>query len=398
MITNEAVIVLENQCAMVKLCDSQYSDQFAKDGAKIGSVLNVRKPPRYIGRQGPALSVEDQTETQVPLVITTQFGVDVQFSSADLTLSLQDFSARVLKPQMAVIANRVDRDGMLQYQNVANLVGTPGTPPATLGSLLAVGQRLQEMAAPDDGQKFLILGPAANTSLVNGLSGLFNSQSKLSEQYGSGMLADVAGLKVFMDQNVVTQTVGPLGGAPLVNGANQGLTSGWAYSQNLVTDGWTAAAALRLNAGDVFTLQNVFSVNPQSRASTGVLQQFVVQQNVSSDAGGNATIPIVPAIISAGQFQNVTITPADNAPLTISGSAGVGYAQNLGFHKSAFTVAFVDMILPRGTDMAERRVWKNVSIRIIRAYDINNDRFPSRTDVLYGYKTIYPELGVRLTN
>jgi len=398
MITNKAVIILANICVMPKLVSSQYSDQFAKNGAKIGSVLNVRKPPRYIGRQGPGLGVEDHTETQVPLVLTTQFGVDVQFSSQELTLSLDDFSERVLKPQLEVVGNRIDRDGLLQYQNIPNMVGTPGVPPATLASVMAVRQRLLEMGAPDDNAISLVLGPDANTSLINGLSGLYNSQQQVAEQYKSGMMQPIAGLKVYLDQNVCVQQVGPLGGSPQVNGANQGLTSGWAYSMNLVTNGWTNAAGARLNPGDVFTINNVFSVNPQNRQSTGKLQQFTAQAAVSSDAGGNATIPIVPAIISAGQFQNVTVSPAANAAITVAGSAGIQYGQNLGFHKACMTVAFADLVLPRGVDMAERRVWENISVRIIRAYDINNDRFPSRTDVLYGYKVIYPELGVRLTN
>ena len=398
MITNKAVIVLENQCNAVKFMDSSYSDQFAKDGAKIGATLNVRKPARYIGRQGAALQVEDQTETQVPLVLTTQFGVDVQFTSQELTLSLDDFTARVLNPQMAVIRNRIDRDANLMATTIPNLVGTPGTPPATLAALLAVRQRLLEMGAPDDGQLYLLLNPAANTSLINGLGSLFNSQKLLTEQYESGTIDAGVGLKIAVDQNANTQVVGPLGGTPAVNGANQGLTSGWAYSMNLITNGWTAAAAARLNAGDRFTIANVFSVNPQSRASTGSLQQFVVQTNVSSDGSGNATIPIVPAIISAGQYQNVSISPAGGALLTISGTAAQSLPQNLGFHKSALTIAFADMVLPKGVDMAERKVYKSISLRIVRAFDINNDRFPSRTDVLYGLKALYPELGCVLTN
>jgi hypothetical protein len=398
MITNKAVIVLENQCNAVRFFDSSYSDQFAKDGAKIGATLNVRKPARYIGRQGATLQVEDQTETQVPLVLTTQFGVDVQFTSQELTLSLDDFTNRVLNPQMAVVRNRIDRDGNLMATTIPNLVGSPGTPPATLASALAVRQRLLEMGAPDDGQIYLLLNPAANTSLIGGLSQLFNAQPKIAEQYNSGMLADLGGLKVAVDQNANTQVVGALGGAPLVNGAGQGLTSGWAYSMNLLTSGWNAAAAPRLAVGDRFTIQNVFSVNPQSRASTGSLQQFVVQAAVSSDASGLATVPIVPAIISAGQFQNVTISPALNAPLTISGTAAQSLPQNLGFHKSAITIAFADLVLPRGVDMAERKVYKSISLRVVRAYDINNDRYPSRLDVLYGLKAIYPELGCILTN
>jgi len=398
MITNKAVIVLENQCNGVKFFDSSYSDQFAKDGARIGATLNVRKPARYVGRQGATLAVEDQTETQVPLVLTTQFGVDVQFTSQELTLSLDDFANRVLMPQMAVIRNRIDRDCNLMALATPNLVGTPGSPPSALSSLLAVRQRLLEMSAPDDGQIYMLLSPAANTSLINGLGGLFNSQKLLTEQYESGTIDAGVGIKIAIDQNVNTQTVGPLGGAPAINGAGQGLTSGWAYSMNLLTKSWTAAAAPRLNAGDRFTIAGVFSVNAQSRQSTGVLQQFVCQTNVSSDSSGNATIPIVPALISAGPYQNVTISPADATLLTVSGTAATAFVQNLGFHKSAYTIAFADLVLPKGVDMAERKVYKSISLRIVRAFDINNDRFPSRTDVLYGVKAIYPELGCILTN
>lgn len=398
MITNEAVIVLENQCNGVRFFSSSYSDQFAKDGAKIGAVLNVRKPARYKGRQGATLQVEDQTETLVPLVLTTQFGVDVQFTSQDLTLSLQDFSQRVLMPQMAVIRNRVDFDCCLQAQNVPNVVGIPGTPPATLNALLAVKQKLLEMGAPDDNQLYQLLGPAANTSLVGGLSTLFNSSKRLSEQYEDGVIADAGGLNIALDQNTMTQVVGPLGGSPVINGAGQGQATGWAYSQNLLVNGWTAAAAPRLNVGDVFTIVGVFAVNPQNRQSTGALQQFVVQANVSSDGTGASTIPIVPAIIFGGQFQNVTNSPVSGNAITVSGAANANLPQNLAFHKSAFTIAFADLILPKGVDMAERKVYKKISLRVIRAYDINNDRFPSRTDVLYGIKAVYPELGCRLTN
>jgi hypothetical protein len=398
MITNKAVIVLENQCNAVRFFDSSYSDQFAKDGAKIGATLNVRKPARYVGRQGATLAVEDQTETQVPLVLTTQFGVDVQFTSQELTLSLDDFTNRVLNPQMAVVRNRIDRDGNLMATTIPNLVGTPGSPPASLTSLLAVRQRLLEMGAPDDNQLYLLLNPAANTSLIAGLGTLFNSQKMLTEQYETGTIDAGVGLKIAIDQNSNTQVVGPLGGAPAVNGAGQGLTTGWAYSMNLLTKSWTAAAAPRLNVGDRFTIANVFSVNPQSRASTGSLQQFVVQAPVSSDGSGNATIPIVPAMITGGQFQNVTISPPDAALLTISGTAAQSLPQNLGFHKSAITIAFADLVIPRGVDMAERKVYKSISLRVVRAYDINNDRYPSRLDVLYGLKALYPELGCILTN
>jgi hypothetical protein len=398
MITNRAVIRLENLLNFGKFVDRQYSNQFARAGAKIGATLNIRKPARSLGRSGPALQVEDFTETYVPLVITNQFGVDMSFTASEETLSLNDLDDQVLGPNMATIANRVDNDGMLQYLNATNLVGTPGTPPANLTNLMAVRQRLLEMAFPDDDQIYLFLNPAANTNILGGLSTLFNAREELSEQYREGLMLDVAGMKLYIDQNAPTQTVGPLGGSPVVNGANQGFTTGWQDSMNLITNAWTAAAAQRLAQGDIFTIAGVFSVNPQSRKSTGVLQQFVALANVNSDGAGNATIPMAPAIIYSGQFQNVTASPASGAALTVSGTASTSYQQSLGIHKTAVTLATVDLMVPRGVHIAARKVYKNFSLRIVQAYDINNDRLPLRAECLYGYRTIYREGVVRLTN
>src|SRR5436189_3542000 len=278
---------------------------------------------------------------------------------------------------MANIVNGIDSDGCQLYYDVPNLVGTPGTAPSTFAAVLAVAQRLNEEAPPMN-KRFLVLDPRANASLVGGLSTLFSKKSALDEQYGSGNMSDIAGLGVDMDQNVYTHTVGPLGGTPLVNGANQGLVQGWSDTGTLVTDGWTAAAALRLRRGDVFTIANVFAVNPQNRRSTNVLRQFVCLADTSSDASGNLTIPIGPALIYGGAYQNVTITPADNAPLTIVGTASTGYPMALGFHKDAFTFATADLKLPGGVDMAARKVYKGLSLRLGRSYDINNDGFASR--------------------
>ena len=398
MITNKAVIRLENLLNFGKYVDRQYSNQFARQGAKIGATLNIRKPARFVGRTGPAMQIEDFNETYVPLVITNQFGVDVSFTSAEEALSLNDLDEQVIGPGMAAVANNVDNNGLQQYLNIGNLVGTPGTPPNSLDFVMQVRQRLLDEGFPDDGQLFLIIGPQANRSLVSGNSVLFNPQREISKQYREGIMADIAGLQISVDQNVGTQTVGPLGGSPAVNGANQGINQGWADSINLITNAWTASAAPRLNQGDVFTIANVFKVNPQSRVSTNVLQQFTVLAPVSSDASGNATIPIAPALIYGGQHQNVTISPPSAALLTVVGTAATSYVQNLGFHKSAFTLATVDLLLPRGVHMASRKVYKNFSMRMVQAYDVNNDRLPMRLDCLYGWKTIYREGAARLTN
>jgi hypothetical protein len=193
------------------------------------------------------------------------------------------------------------------------------------------------------------------------------------------------------------QSNGVLGGAPTVNGANQGISSGWAASTNLVTNNWTAAAAQRLNGGEILTLAGSNAVNPQNRASTNSLQQFVVNAPASSDGAGNMTINISPAIIFGGAFQNVSAAPTTTGAVTVTGAASTSFPQNLAFHKNFGTLAMADLPLPGGVDFAKRAEYRGFRIRVVRAYDINGDRMPLRTDVLYGTKALLPEIAVRIT-
>ena len=235
-----------------------------------------------------------------------------------------------------------------------------------------------------------ILDPAAEVTLADAFKAFFNPTSAISDQYQEAMIGRVAGVDWFMDQNVAVHTSGQRGGTPLVNGAPaNGATS-------LVTDGWTAAAANRLKQGDVFTIANVFAVNPQSRVSTGVLRQFVATADVASDGAGNATIPVSPAIYFSGPFQNVDAQPADNAALTFFSSASQVYTNNLTFCQDAFALVSVPLELPNGVHFAARESYKGISMRIVRQYAISTDTIPCRLDILYGVKTLYPELAVRL--
>ena len=391
MITNEALRVLVNQLTFTKRVNRQYDPKYGVEGAKIGTTLNVRKPPRYVGRTGQAISIEDATETQVPVTLTTQFGVDISFSSADLALSIDDFSKRFIRPAIATVANKVDYDGMQLYKTVANSVGTPGTVPNALLTYLDAGVALDNNAAPVDGERSIVINPRMQATIVDSLKGLFQSSTQIKSQYEKGKMGETAGFNWYMDQNTAVHTVGPLGGTPLVNGGSQ-------TGASLVTDGWTAAAASRLKQGDVFTIAGVFAVNPQNRQSTGALQQFTVTADVSSTAGGAATIPISPSIVVTGGFQTVTASPADNAALTIIGAANTVTPQGLAFHPDAFTMVTADLPLPRGTDMAARvsDPESGLSIRMVRDYNISTDQFPCRLDILYGWKELYPELACRI--
>ena len=392
MITREALRVLENNLTFTKGVNRQYDDKFGVEGAKIGTVLNVRKPPRYIGRTGTAISIEDATETQVAVTLDTQFGVDITFTSEDLALKIDDFSQRFITPAIATVANKIDHAGLALYKDIYNSVGVPGTPPTALLTYLEAGVKLDNNAAPIDGQRSVVVTPLMQAKIVDALKGLFQQSSAIATQYRKGTMGTTAGFDWLMDQNVNTHTVGPLGGTPLVNGST---TSG---ATTLVTDGWTSSAASRLLKGDIFTLAGVNGVNPQSRQSTGLAQQFVVTADVSSDGSGNLTAAISPAITSSGAFQTVDALPADNAALTIIGAASTQTPQGLAHHRDAFTLAMADLPLPQGTDMAARvsDSQLGMSIRMIRDYDISTDKFPCRLDVLFGWATLRPELACRV--
>lgn len=392
MITRESLRVLENNLTFAKGVNRQFDDKFGVSGAKIGDTLNIRKPARYVGRSGRTLATEDITETSVALQLDTQYGVDISFTSKDLALSIDEFSDRYLKPAMATVANKIDRDGLALYKDIYNSVGTPGTTPTTLRTYLQAGAKLDFEACPRDSLRSVVIDPNAQVEIVDALKGLFQSSTEIKNQYESGNMGLAAGFKWSMDQNVQTHTIGLLGGTPLTNGVP---ASG---ATTLVTDGWTASVANRLKKGDVFTIANVYAVNPQSRQSTGQLRQFTVTSDVSSDGSGNATIAISPAIVLTGPTQNVSALPADNAALTVFGAGSALATANLAYHRDAFVLACADLPLPGGVDMASRVSDKQLglSARMVRAYDINSDVMATRLDVLYGWKTVYPEFACRI--
>jgi hypothetical protein len=402
-ITNEALMVLENELTFTGQVDRNYDDQFAVVGAKIGSTVNVRRPGRFIGTTGPALQVEDFNETSVPVTLSTQFHVDTQFTTQDLALSLDMFSDRVLKPGIAAIANKMDRDGLIVAKNnTANIVGTAGTAPTGLITYLTAAAYLDSEGAPRDGRRSVIVEPFTSASIVDNLKGLFNPQTTISEQYTKGLMGrDSGGMNWYMDQNVVSQTFGSYATSVLscnVTTATGFLTSGWAYSSNITIGAATAAATL--NQGDTFTIAGVYAVNPQNRQSYGKLRNFVVQSTTSIASGGTATVTVVPAVITAGQFQNVTVTATGSQTVTPFNNTGVTSPQNILMHKNSFTMACADLELPEGVHFAGRASDKELglSIRVVRQYTINNDSIPTRLDVLYGWAPLYPELACRIAS
>jgi hypothetical protein len=392
MITRKALEILENNLVLTRNVNRQYDDSFAVEGAKIGSTLRIRLPDRALVTDGAALQVQDDNEQFTTLTVASQKHIGVNFTSAELTMQLDDFAERVLKPRISQLASSIDADVANAYKSIFASVGTPGTVPSTSLVLLQAQQKLNEAAAVMS-PRYATVNPAANAGLVEGMKGLFNPTDTVSKQFRNGMMGTgVLGFdEVNMSQSIKVHTTGSRVGTILVNGAVS--TQG---QSTISIDGLTGATDT-VTAGDVFTIANVYAVNPQTRESTGSLQQFVVTAAQTGAGNALANMAISPPIYtSASALATVDSFPADNAAVTFLGSASTAYPQNLIYHKDAITFATADLLLPQGVDMAARAVHNGISLRIVRQYDINNDRMPCRIDVLYGFSAIRPQMACRM--
>jgi hypothetical protein len=390
MITRKALEILENNLVITRTVNRQYDDSFAVEGAKIGSTLRIRLPDRALVTDGAALQVQDDNEQFTTLTVSSQKHIGVNFTSAELTMQLDDFAERVLKPRISQLASSIDADVANSYKSVFQSVGTPGTTPATSLVLLQAQQKLNESAAVMS-PRYATVNPAANAGLVEGLKGLFNPVNTISRQFKNGLMGEgVLGLEeINMSQSIKQHTTGSRSGTITVDGTMS--VQGTAKITLNGTTGHTLAV------GDVFTIANVYAVNPQTRESTGSLQQFVVTAANTAAASKFTDVAISPAIYtSSNALATVDSFPQNLAAVTFLGSASTQYPQNLVYHKDAISFATADLLLPQGVDMASRQVHNGISMRVVRQYDINNDRLPCRIDVLYGFSAIRPPMAVRL--
>jgi hypothetical protein len=389
MITRKALEILENNLVLTRNVNRQYDDSFAVEGAKIGSTLRIRLPDRALVTDGAALQVQDDNEQFTTLTVANQKHIGVNFTTAELTMQLDDFAERVLKPRISQLASSIDADVANAYATIGNTVGTPGTTPATSAVLLAAQQKLNENAAVMS-PRYATVNPAANAGLVEGMKGLFNPTDTVSKQFKNGMMGTgVLGFEeINMSQSIKqfttgTRTSGTTAAAVTAEGATSISLTGLGNAGTVL-------------AGDVFTVADCFAVNPQTRESTGSLFQFVALASVTASAGGAATVTVAPIYSAGHALATVNTLPANSKAATFVGAANTQYAQNLIYHKDAITFATADLLLPQGVDMASRQVHNGISLRVVRQYDINNDRMPCRIDVLYGYSTIRPQMAVRM--
>lgn len=449
MITDTALPVLGNTCVVTDKFNRQYSDEFARKDAKIGATVSVRRPPRYLGTFGPALNVEPSYESYIPVSLNYQFHVDIQFNTVNMLLDISNFRERFIKPACAAVGNRIDSDGSyFAYQNTAIQGGTFGTSPTAYKTFSDLRAILAFEGAPKEQTPCVILDPLSMSSMSDALKGLYNPQVKISQNYEKGLMyGKTAGFDWFEDQNIASFTTGAysgsntvvLAGGTSVAGGTALLTTGWAQNGTFETSGWSASSNAVV-VGDIIQIQGVYPVNPQNRGQYGkALKQFVViapggyapvygtatpggpafaaatlangtftasSGQYVATAGGLLTIYVSECLISGGQFQNVTAAPVStykvyvngSANNTTSGAVSTVSPQGLAFYRDAFALAFADLPLPRTAVEASRASDPELgmSIRIATQYTINNDAEPTRMDVLYGFSSLYRQLGARV--
>lgn len=385
-VTREALRILHQKLNFVGNVNRTYDDSFAKSGAKIGDSLKIRLPNEYTVRTGATLSAQDTTEISTTLQVATQKGVDLNFTSVDLTLSLDDFSKRILDPAMSVLAANIEADALSMmldvYQNVNNIGSA-----ISFGKLMASRKVLNDSLTPLDNNRSILLNTQDNVDLVDSLKGLFQDSTAIKEQYREGSMGRTGGYDFYENTLIANTTTGTAAAAT-------GYTVNGAVTANGSASVVLAAGANTFKKGDIITFVGCNRVHPETKADTGALQQFVVTADY---AGGAGTISISPAIYTSGGRQNVVAAGiANGVAVAKVGGASAVYKPSLAFHKDAFAFATADLVMPSGVDFSSRQVLDGISMRIVRQYDINNDKFPCRLDVLYGYKTIRPQLACRI--
>jgi hypothetical protein len=404
LVAAESLRVLSNELVLTNKVNRAYEDKydlFVEDH-RIGTTINIPLPMRNSIRSGWTMQTQNVVETSIPLTINTIRGVDLAFTESELALLVPDpnknmeaWSKRFLKPRVTRLANEIDRlNFAAAYVQVANQVGTAGTVPQTFGVIGDAMQKLDENLSPQS-DRIVIMNPAMRNKMSDALKGTFVRE--VSEKaLLRGFISELADMEFFESQLVPVQTVGAQGGTPLVNGASQ-------VGSSVITNGWTASTQV-LNAGDIITFAGSYAVNYVTQTPLINLQQFVVTANVTSDGSGNATIPISTGIgayngiITSGPTQNVSASPTTGGAVTVTGSASTGYAQNMAFHKDAFTVAFAKLSVPKeqGVKVAQAS-YDGFTMRYMRGYDIVNAQQLDRLDAYWGFTGLYTQHAVRIT-
>lgn len=386
-VLRKSLMILHQKLNFVGNIHRGYDSKFAVDGAKIGDTLVIRLPNEYPTGTGATITDADTTEQSTSITVSTQRWVAPSFLSSELTLSLDDFSERVAEPAMTRLAAQVEADALTMSKDVYRQVGTPGTVPSTFLTYATAGAVLTDELAPTSKRCFH-LKPVDMATIVDALKGLFQSSENIASQYREGVMGEAIGGKWYQNTHMIRHTNGNKVASVTISGASQ-------TGATLTLGSLTASDTFK--KGQVFTIAGVNRVHPETKVDMGELQQFVVTADATA-AGATLAIGIAPSIIVSGATQTVTGSPANGAAVVFAGTANLTYGLDLHFYKDAFALATADLVMPKGVDMSGREVMDDISLRMVRQYEVGSDKLRTRFDVLYGFKTIRRQLACRIAS
>lgn len=389
-VTRAALVILHQKLNFIGSINRQYDDEYAQKGAKIGSQLKIRLPNKYVTRTGATFTPNNTEEQSVTMTMATQKGIDTQFSSADMTLSIDDFSTRILEPAMAQLASSIEADALTMINDVYQTVDNTTNASMTLAVALNARAMLVDALAPA-GNRTALLTSRDNADLVNVLKGLFQDSKAIAEQYREGMMGRTAGFDFYENTLLTNLTSGTLSATSTTNVTS---TIVPATETSSITVNTVGANLGTLKIGDVFTIATLNRVHPETKADTGVLQQFVVAADMAGAVSTNS-ISFTPGILMSGARQNVISTAISTQLIAKIGNTSRSFRQSLFYHKDAFAFVSADLVKPKGVHESARQVYDGISMRMVTFYTGSDDQFGTRLDVLYGYKAIRPELAVK---
>lgn len=399
MITREALRVLHQRLNFVGNVNRQYDDRFAQTGAKIGTSLNIRMPAKYTVRTGATLTAQDYIERSTPLTVSSQYGVDVSFTSVELTMQLDDFSKRIIQPAMAQLGAKIESDCLTAaYKLVGNYINATTNAKMTYAYFQSAGAQLARELSPLSNRTAL-LNPASKVEFLDAVKGLFHASENIERQYREGLMGRTGGFDVYENTLLPNHTTGTLAGSAVITGepATTTTSNSWVSQTTISVTGATSATTLK--AGDIITISYQYMAHPESKANVGVLRRFVVQSDVTLTTAATAyAVTVKPGIMygSGNAYQNVVLSGAtvmSGAAVSLIGAVGTAFAQDLFFHEDAFVFATADLEdVSRYGAWGARESMDGISMRIARQYAISSDTIPCRIDVLAGFAGLYPEL------
>lgn len=396
MITAEAVMLFKNSNLFIMNMDTQYDDQFARDGAKIGDTLRIRLPSDFVVTDGPAMQLQDNTQQYTSLTVSSQKNVATPYTTAERTMSIDRYSELVVAPMVNALCGKVASTIMRGSEGgvcnlVANVDGGGNIISPTMDQFTGANAVLDDQGATMMDRR-CVQDPTSDARTVGSLAGLLNPVTEISTQFRSGMMKSGLGFdRFFRDQTVIKHTTGTFSAGGTVAGAGQSTsTSGGSITVNAITG--------TLKKGDIVTIDGVNAVNRVTKDSLGTLRQFVVTADVATTA---TSIPLYPGIIGpvggvAGgadqQYQTVDALALNGAQLRLVTPASGVYRKSLAYTQKAVTMASADLVMPKkAVEEAARTSYDGVSMRMLTDYLPQTDQLATRLDVLFGFKYIRPE-------